>query len=153
MSGKTFYRVWQTINWLWSENWNINNIHLAAGSLEGSRLLFAQFRSERREREREREKEWVLLVNDVDIRPGGSFNSTLWSWRYCQHLYTQHNHNNYFFNYQFWKLRLLRSNWWRTTNILKCKLSSHHYWTTMSRFHQIQPLEKLKYTPGKCSQM
>ena len=85
MSGKTFYRLWQTINWLWSENWNINNIQ--PGRLAGSQLLFAQT-----ERERERPRDLRSVADKWCRYP--AFNSTLWSQHYCQHVCWFSNDDN-----------------------------------------------------------
>ena len=53
MSAKTFYRLWQTISWLESENWNINNRQLAGEAWQ----------------------ERVLVINDIDTEQFGSSNS------------------------------------------------------------------------------
>ena len=137
MSGKTFYRLWQTINWLWSGNWNINNIQ--PGRLAGSQLLFAQTE---RERERERPRDLRSVADKWCRYP--AFNSTLWSQHYFVNTFAGSLMMiiNFFFNQPMEKslfdaIDEEERTFWR-------KLSSHHYWSTMSRFHQIQPSEKLK---------
>ena len=67
MSGKTIYRLWQTINWLWSENWNINNI-------QPGRLHIIIICTVRVVERPKNCCSWTTLISGL-----GSFNPTLWS--------------------------------------------------------------------------